>query len=296
MILAAADIPIVKILLPVILAFIMFTLGLGLRGADFSRIFKFPKAFGVGLLNQLVVLPLVAFGICKLFKLPPVLALGTMILAFSPGGVTTNVLARIAGGNTALSISMTAVTSLLTIFTVPLLVTLSATHFLGNAAPDFQIGKLGVTMFLLTALPVSIGMLLTKLAPRAVEKSAPVLSKIGIGLFVFIIVAALAKNWQVVWDNLPTLGPALILLNIVLLAVGLLSARVLSLEHRDATTIAIESGVQNGTLGIAVGVILAGSSTTGVTLPLETVPCAVYGITMYLITVPFVIWRKKRAA
>ena len=285
----------VKVALPLILAFIMYSLGLGLRGADFGRVLKMPKAFGVGLLNQLVLLPLMGFLVVKAFDLPPVLALGTMILAFSPGGVTTNVLTRIADGNIPLSISMTAVTSLLSVITVPLLVAWSANHFLGEAAPEVNIARLGFTMFLLTTVPVLLGMLTTRLAPGFTEKAGPVIAKIGIGLFAFIVVAALAKNWAVVSSNFAALGPALVLLNVVLLALGLLTARLLGLGRPDATTIAIESGVQNGTLGIAVGTILAATAAAGETLPPETVPSAVYGLTMYAVTLPFVFWRKRIA-
>jgi len=284
----------VKVALPLILAFIMFSLGLGLRREDFVRVLRFPKAFGVGLLNQLVLLPLVAFGLVKAFGLSPVLAFGTMILAFCPGGVTTNVLTRLAGGNTPLSISMTAVTSLLSVVTVPFFVAWSATHFLGDAASKVDIAKLGVTMFLLTAVPVLLGMIVTKLKPRFVDRTGPMFSKVGVVLFALIVVAALAKNWVVVSSNFSILGPALITLNIVLLAIGVLTGKLLGLRRSDSTTVAIESGVQNGTLGIAVGTIIAASAVaTTDSLPPETVPSAVYGLTMYAVTLPFVYWRKR---
>jgi len=283
-----------QVALPLILAFIMFSLGLGLRGADFTRVLRFPKAFGAGLLNQLLLLPLAGFALVTLFKLEPVLAFGTMILAFSPGGVTTNVLTRLARGNTALSISMTAVTSLLSIVTVPLLVAWAARHFLGSAAPEVNVGKLGLTMFLLTALPVGIGMLVTHLAPGWVAKAGPILSKIAVGLFALVVVAALATNRQVVASNFAVLGPVLVLLNVVLLVLGIVTGRLLGIGKADSTTVAIESGVQNGTLGIAVGTLVAGSLVASEALPPSTVPSAVYGLTMYAVTLPFVFWRRKR--
>ena len=119
---------IVKIVLPLILAFIMFSLGLGLRRADFARVLKYPVAFGAGLANQMILLPLVAFGLAHLFKLSPEFSVGLMILALCPGGVTSNVLTKLAGGNAPLSISLTAVTSLLSILTVPLMVAFSVQH------------------------------------------------------------------------------------------------------------------------------------------------------------------------
>jgi BASS family bile acid:Na+ symporter len=280
---------IVKVLLPLILFFIMFSLGLGLRGRDFSRVLKFPVAFGLGLINQVVLLPLVALGLAYAFGLEPVFAVGLMILALCPGGVTSNLLARLAGGNAPLSISLTAVTSLLSIFTVPLLVAFSVNHFMGEDAPPVDMTMVGLMMFLITAVPVAIGMVLTAKSPALVEKIAPGVSRAAVVLFVVIIVAALAKNWEVFSSNLGTLGPAAVLLNLVMLGVGLASAKALRLDGRDASTISIESGVQNGTLAITVGSFVAGVNG----LPPETVPAAVYSITMYFVCVPFVFWRRR---
>ncbi|MDF1851913.1 MAG: bile acid:sodium symporter family protein [Verrucomicrobiales bacterium] len=281
----------VSVALPLILAFIMFSLGLGLRKEDFTRVARFPKAFGIGLGNQLVLLPVVAFGITLLLQVSPELAVGVMILSFCPGGVTSNVLTRLAGGNTPLSISLTAVMSLCSIITVPLLVAASVNHFMGNEAPPVHVAALGLKMFLLTAVPVFLGMWLTAAKPDLVERISHPISRIALVLFAFIILAAIAKNRVVFFGNLPTLGPALILLNVVMLAFGLLTSWLARLDRKDATTIALESGVQNGTLGIAVGAMIAVDSTE--TLPPTTVPAAVYGITMYLVSLPFVFWRKR---
>jgi len=282
---------IVKVLLPIILAFIMFSLGLGLKGCDFSRVLKFPVAFGVGLTNQIVLLPLVALGLAHAFGLEPIFAVGLMILAMCPGGVTSNILAKIAGGNAPLSISLTAITSLLSILTVPLLVAFSVNHFMSEDAPPVDVTRLGLTMFLITAVPVTIGMAFTAKSPKLVEKIAPIISRTALILFVVIIVAALANNWEVFSNNLGTLGPVAVLLNVVMLSLGLASAKMLKLDNRDATTISIESGVQNGTLAIAVGTIVA--AVEGQVLPPATVPAAVYSITMYLVCVPFVLWRRR---
>lgn len=282
---------IVKVALPLILAFIMFSLGLGLKPADFARVLKLPKAFAVGLLNQVVILPLIAFILSIVFRLPAELAVGLMILAFCPGGVTTNVLTRIANGNTPLSISLTAITSLLSIVTVPLLVAFSVNHFMGESAQSIDVTKLGIQMFLITAVPACIGMLVTAIAPRFAETRSGLIGRIAQILFVLIIIAALAKNWGVFSSNLIGLGPALILLNVILLGLGLATAKLSKLNRTDATTISIESGIQNGTLAIAVGTFIATSDSGN--LPPTTVPAAVYSITMYLVSVPFVIWRRK---
>lgn len=280
----------VKVALPLILAFIMFSLGVGLRVSDFTRVIKFPKAFGTGLFNQLILLPLIAFGIVTAFKISPELAVSIMILAFCPGGVTSNVLTRLANGNTPLSISLTAVTSLLSIITVPILVAVSMKHFMGEHEAQINVTSLGIKMFLLTGVPVGLGMFLKARAPGVVEKISRTVSRIAIVLFVLIIIAALAANRVVVFGNLAALGPALILLNIGMLGLGLASSRLLNLETKDATTISLESGVQNGTLGIAVGAMIAANSSDS--LPPTTIASAVYGITMYVVSLPFVLWRR----
>ena len=282
---------IIKIALPLVLAFIMFSLGLGLKKSDFTRIFKFPKAFAIGLLNQVILLPLIALGLAFVVGLSPEFSVGLIILSLCPGGVTSNVLTRIVGGNTPLSISLTAVTSLLSIITVPILAALAVRHFMGEAAPPVDVTTLGFIMFLITAVPVGIGMLVTNKAPDLTGRIAPFISRTAIVLFVLIIGGALAKNWTVFITNLPTLGPVLISLNIALLALGLVSAKLLKLDKTDASTIAIESGIQNGTLAITVGALIAVSATE--TLPTTTVPAAVYSITMYLVSIPFVLWRRK---
>ena len=218
-------------------------------------------------------------------------AVGLMILALCPGGVTSNLLAKLAGGNAPLSISLTAITSLLSIVTVPFLAAFSVNYFMGQGAPRVDVTGIGLTMFLMTAVPVGIGMLLTAKYSALAEKIAPGVSRAAVVLFVVIIVAALAKNWGVFSSNFGTLGPVAVLLNVVMLALGIASARMLRLEKRDATTISIESGVQNGTLAIAVGSLVAGVD--GQVLPPETVPAAVYSITMYLVCLPFVFWRRR---
>ena len=280
----------VKVALPLILAFIMFSLGVGLRVNDFTRVIKFPKAFGTGLFNQLILLPLIAFGIVTAFKISPELAVSVMILSFCPGGVTSNVLTRLANGNTPLSISLTAVTSLLSIITVPLLVAVSVKHFMGEQEAQINVTSLGIKMFLLTAVPVGLGMLLKAKAPSLVERISRTVSRIAMVLFVLIIIAALAVNRVVVFGNLAALGPALILINIGMLGLGLASSRLLRLETKDATTVSLESGIQNGTLGIAVGAMIAANASDS--LPPTTVASAVYGITMYFVSLPFVFWRK----
>lgn len=283
-----------KVALPVSLGIIMFSLGLGLKFGDFMRVFKRPVAFSVGAVNQMITLPLTAFIIAIVFALPPELAVGLMILALCPGGVTTNFIARMAKGDVALSVSLTAIISLVSIVTVPFLVAFSVGLFMGED-PAIDVSALSFKMFTLVAVPVLLGMLVNAILrslARPVEMFFTFISTI---LFIVIIVAILYSQWDVFIKNLAILGPALILLNVILLIFGWCSARFVGLSGDEATTIAIETGVQNGTLGIAIGAIIAGSA-GGADLSAFALPSAVYGVTMYMVTLPFIWFRRMARA
>lgn len=283
----------VDVALPLILAFIMFTLGLGLRVGDFTRVFTMPKAFATGFVNQMILLPIVGFALAMIVGLSPELSVGLVILALCPGGVTTNVLAKIADGNTALSISLTAVMTILAAFTLPIILGYAVTSFLGSDAPPVDTLALSLTMFLMTVLPVVIGMAVTAFAPGFVAVAATVLSRIAVALFALIVLAAIATNLDVLQDNIATLGPACLGLMALMLVIGMVTARMVGLGPRDATTIAIETGVQNSTLGIAVAAILAGQILGEVEgFSAFALPAAMYGVLMYVLAVPFALWRR----
>lgn len=280
--------------LPLSLAFIMFSLGLGLTGADFARVLKAPRAVLTGAAAQVLVLPITAFAILAVAPLDPALSVGVMILAFCPGGVTTNMLTRLAGGDLALSITLTAVVSLVSVLTVPPLVALSAAHFMGADAPDIAVGPLALTMFAITTVPVLAGMAMRRFAPGVtarIDRPAFILAAI---LFALILAAALAANWGLFVDNLSTLGPILIGMNVALLFLGAGMARLAGLPRDQRAAIAIEAGVQNGTVGITVGSIVAGAADAASGFVL---PSAVYGVTMYLVTLPavFLVFRPSLA-
>ncbi|MEL6423905.1 MAG: bile acid:sodium symporter [Pseudomonadota bacterium] len=279
--------------LPVSLAIIMLSLGLGLRVEDFTRIVKVPKAFAIGAILQVVVLPVLAFIVLLAVSLPPALAFGFMLLAFCPGGVTSNILTRLAGGTLALSITLTAVVSLLSVLTVPILVSWSATYFMGLDAPDVNTTSLGISMFLIAAVPVGIGVALNHLAPRVAAAIEPIFAKLAVVLFVVIVVAALASNWTLFITNLPTLGPLLIGFNIAMLAIGYGGAVLAGLSVKDGVAIALEAGQQNSTVGIAIAGIIAGASAT---IPEFAIPAGVYGLTMYAVALPFVWWSRRKVA
>ena len=281
---------IIDYVLPLSLAYIMFSLGLGLKLSDFGLILSEPKAFAVGLGNQMVVLPIAGFGIASIFDLSGEMAVGLMILACCPGGVTSNILTKLAGGDTALSISYTAVVSVVSVITLPLIVGLSMDHFMGTASPNIEIFELGVTMFLLTTVPVMIGMLIRRYSETAADGIEPLIGKIAAVLFIIIVIAAIASEFDTLMENIGTLGPAVVILNILMLGIGWKSAMVLDLENNQATTVSIESGIQNATVGITVGgLVLAPEA--GATLSVLSLPSGVYGVLMYFVIAPFLYWR-----
>ena len=283
---------IIDVVLPLSLAFIMFSLGLGLTTSDFGLVFTEPKAFAIGITNQMLVLPIIGFSVATILGLSGEMAVGLMILACCPGGVTSNILTKLAKGDTALSISYTAVVSVVTVISLPLIIGFSMDHFMGEAAPDIDILSLGVTMFMLTALPVTVGMLMRRYSPDRTDKIAPMASKLAAGLFVIIVIAAIVSEFDTLMDNLGTLGPAVIILNVVMLGIGWSSASVFGLNEQRATTVAIESGIQNASVGITVGGLIL-APTAGATLSTLSLPSGVYGVLMYLVIAPFLFWRRN---
>jgi BASS family bile acid:Na+ symporter len=270
----------VDIALPVILTIIMFSLGLGLTPAEFRRVLREPRGFWMGAFNQVVVVPVVAFALAILFGLPPELAVGMMILGLCPGGVLSNVATRFARGNVPLSVSLTALISLLSIVTLPPLVAVSTSYFMGADAPQVNVTALGLQMFVLTAVPVGLGMAVTRILPRHASAISRWMGPVTLLLFVVVLAAALASNWGLFIANIGTLGPALL-------------SRWAGLDHRDTTTVSLESAIQNGTLGIAVGVMVAGAAGG---LPPTTLPTAIYSITAWLLAIPFILWRRSSTA
>ncbi|MDN2567888.1 bile acid:sodium symporter family protein [Aquibium sp. A9E412] len=279
----------ITLFVPLALAVMMFSLGLGLAVGDFVRVARHPRAFAVGLFAQFVLLPAVGFAICHLFALAPEMAVGLMILALSPGGVTSNMMTRYCDGDVALSISLNGVSNLAAVFTMPLLVAVFADYFLGLDSPDIAVANLGLTMFALTAAPVAAGLLVRRYAqPLAEAIDAPV-RKAAMILLVVVIAGAVASNWQSFMHHLPSLGPSIVLLAVTLLVAGLLLARLAALGPPQATAIALDTGIQNAAFGITVGAVIGGGEGL---VPAYSVPSGVYGVLMYLVIVPFMFWRR----
>ena len=276
----------VEVLLPLSLAVIMLSLGIGLTLGDFARVATRAKAFAVGAAFQLLMVPLVAYLVILLFGLSGEIAVGVMLLAFCPGGVTSNIVSRLARGDVALSVSLTATISLLSILTVPILVGWAVVHFLGSDAPELSVTSLAIAMFLITTLPVLIGMIIRYLASDFAQRVEPTLVKVASALFVLIIVAAVASNWALFVENVWYLGPALTLMLVVMMFAGLFAAGAAGLNWPERKTISIEVGIQNGTLGIALAPLIIASSDG---IPAIGLPSAVYGVLMYVVALPFVL-------
>ena len=278
---------IIDIFLPFSLVFIMFTLGLGLTLSDFTNLLYKPKPFFIGIMNQMLILPLVAFIIISTLGITKEVAVGMMILASCPGGVTSNMITKLAQGDTALSISYTAVISILTIFTLPIITGVSMNHFMGADAPPLNILSLGLTMFFITAVPVGIGMLVRSKKKSFADTFDPTATRISTVLFVIIILGALASEWDTFVNNFFQLGPAIVLLIVIMLFVAYTSSNWLKMNKKQSITVAIESGIQNGTVGITVGNLILNPASG---LSILSIPSGVYSILMYFICLPFVFW------
>ena len=276
---------IVDILLPASLIFIMFSLGLGLTIGDFKNIIKNPKAFFIGIINQMLILPLVAFCVISIFGLSNEMAVGMMILSCCPGGVTSNIVTKFAKGDTALSISYTAIVSIATVITLPLVVGFSTVHFMGSNAPEINILSLGLTMFIVTTIPVLIGLYINTRHQYISSSFAPIANKIATILFIVIVLGALASEWDAFTSNLHLLGPAIIVLIILMLFIGYYSPKLFGINQSQSITIAVESGIQNATVGITIGNIIL-NQTEG--LSILSLPSGVYGILMYIVCLPFI--------
>ncbi|WP_281994929.1 bile acid:sodium symporter family protein [Ruegeria faecimaris] len=276
--------------LPLSLAIIMLSLGVGLEIADFRRVVGRRYPFAIGAFCQVILLPIAAFTTVKLFALPPEIAVGVMLLSFCPGGVTSNILTKLAKGDVALSVSLTAIISLLSMVTVPVLAAWSINHFMGEDAPEVSITGLAIAMFLITTLPVAIGVSIRHFAKGFAERVDAPLSKLASILFVLIVLVALAGNWEMFVENLGLMGSALITLNIALLLIGLGLARAVNLSWNESKTISIETGIQNSTLGITLAALI--TSTENGLSPLA-LPSAVYGILMYVVALPFIAWLRR---
>ena len=238
------------------------------------------------------ILALVAFCVIIFFGLSNEIAVGMMILSCCPGGVTSNIITKLAKGDTALSISYTAIVSIITVFTLPLIVGVSVSHFMGGDAPSINIFKLGMTMFIITAVPVIMGLFINTNYKKISNSFGPIANKVSSLLFIVIVTGALASEWDTFINNLYLLGPSILTLICLMLLIGYNSPKIFGIKNAQAITIAIESSIQNGTVGIAIGNIIL-SESQGISI--LSLPSGVYSILMYIVCLPviFLFLRQK---
>ena len=272
---------------PIALALIMLTLGLGLTGQDFIRVVKQPKDFLIGLVCQLILLPIIAFLLLKIFNLPLEIALGVMIIAAAPGGVTSNVLTKFANGDVALSISLTAIISLISIISVPFIVFKSA-ELLEVAEISKEISMIGISMkmFLVVTLPVLIGMTIRKFATNFVMSKSQLIERISVLLFVIVFAAIWVEEWENIMGYIKQAGLITLVLNIVMMFIGYYVAKFLASGVSQRKSISLECGLQNGTLAVFV----ASQLFTEITY---LIPTATYAIVMFLTSIIYVFIVRK---
>jgi BASS family bile acid:Na+ symporter len=269
------------IFLPIALAFIMFALGLGLTGADFLRVLKQPKDFFVGAISQIILLPVIAFILVKIWPISPELAIGVMIIAAAPGGVTSNILTSFARGDVALSISLTAIISLLSVITVPFIIVTSL-GFLGSeiVAQNISLTTMAISMFLIVTVPVIIGIIFRRFASNAAIKFEPIAKKISIILFVIVLLGAILAEKDNIVSYFADAGLITLALNVIMMIVAFYVAKLLGTGNAQKKCIAIECGLQNGTLAIFVGTTLFGGGAF-------VIPAATYSLIMFATSLIF---------
>jgi len=276
------------VILPLALAFIMFTLGLGLTIADFVRVASQPKDFIVGLISQLIFLPLVGFILLNIWPVTPEIALGVMIIAAAPGGVTSNILTSFAKGDVALSISLTAIISLLSVLTIPFIVVFSYGYFVGEGtAGEVSITKTAVSVFLIVTVPVIIGLMVRKYAENFAIRFEVIGQKISAALFALVLLGAIVQERNNIIEFYAQAGVITLALNVIMLVLAWYIAKMFGSGAKQRIAISIECGLQNGTLAIAVATLLFGAGAT-------VIPAAVYSLTMFGTALIFIWWLRRR--
>ena len=275
------------IFLPLALAFIMFALGLGLTSSDFLRVIKQPKDFFVGAISQIILLPVIAFILISIWPISPELAIGVMIIAAAPGGVTSNILTSFAKGDVALSVSLTAIISLLCVVTVPFIIVTSLSLLgLDNITQNISLTSMAISMFLIVTVPVIIGMVFRKFASNAALKFESVAKKISMVLFVIVLLGAILAEKDNIVSYFADAGLITLILNVVMMIVAFYVAQLLGTGNSQKKCIAIECGLQNGTLAIFVGTTLFGGG-------VYVIPAATYSLIMFITSLIFVFFVRK---
>jgi bile acid:Na+ symporter, BASS family len=278
-----------QVFLPLALFIIMLGMGLSLVVDDFRRVLRFPGAVAIGLLLKLVLIPMLTVGILMLFPLQPELAVGFILLAACPGGATTNLITNLAKGDVALSITLTAIASVITVFTIPVMVNMGLEHFMGESREiHLPFGRTVVQILAITVVPVLIGMALNAKWPVLSKKAEQPVKIISAVFLVLIIAVALLKEQDNVVDFFQKAGPVAIILNLLGMILGYVVTWLLTRRKQQAVTVGVEVGIVNGTLGITIAAGILGNS-------VMTIPSAIYSIIMFP-SVLLLVWLGHRNA
>lgn len=274
-----------QIFLPISLAIIMFGMGLSLVAGDFVRLFTNPKAVLIGLCNQLLFLPLIGFAIVVLFDLNPTMAIGVMILSVCPGGPTSNLITQVSHGNIGLSVTLTALASLITVFTIPILLSKAIAYFTGDTDVVIQLPVLQTMLQILviTVIPISIGMLIRKRREAFALRMEKPMRTASTVLFVIIFLIIIIANKENLTQAMKEVGLATLLLNISTMGLGYLTAKIFGITGASQISITIESGIQNGTLAFVIATTILNNLEMGL-------PTGAYSIWMF-ITGGILMWR-----
>ena len=271
---------------PICLAFIMLGLGLGLSLKDFTRILRVPKDFFVGFFSQLVILPIVALGVALILNLSAPLAVGLMIIAAAPGGVTSNVLTKFANGDVALSISLTAVVSLISIISVPFIVITSADILGVKISTNISMTGIALKMALVVTVPVIIGMIIRGFAENFISSKINIINKITGWLFVFVFAAIWIEEKDNILTYLAEAGLAVLILNVVMMTLAYFIAKKFVSGVAQQKCIALECGLQNGTLAVFVATLIFDDIA-------YMIPTASYALIMYITGFIFIYFLRK---
>ena len=272
---------------PISLALIMLALGMGLTIQDFTRVIKQPGDFIVGLICQLVFLPIIAFALVFILDVPVELAVGLMIIAAAPGGVTSNILTKFANGDVALSISLTAIISLLSILTVPFII-FKSIDLLNASANTNEISMIGISikMFLVVTLPVILGMIIRRFANNFVSSNEKIIQTISLILFLIVLFGAIIQERSNIIPYLMKAGTITVLLNIIMMLIGFYVGKFFATGIKQRKCISLECGLQNGTLAIFVATQIFNDVT-------YIIPAAIYSLIMFATSLIFVFLIKK---
>ena len=268
---------------PIILALIMLGLGLGLKVEDFTRVFKAPKDFIVGFISQLIILPIVAYLLIIILKTPPELAIGVMIIAAAPGGVTSNILTKFADGDVALSISLTAIISLISIISVPFIIFTSADLFgITNISQNISMVGIALKMVMVVTIPVILGMIIRKFADSFVSSKVEIFNKLNIVFFIIFFIAAFYEERENIISFIMQAGFIALILNITMMIIAYYIAKTFASGIKQRKCIALECGLQNGTLALFVSTQIFGTDIV------YAIPTGAYALIMYITGFVFV--------